>query len=281
MIPHTHREIYETGDRFSVYFMGDVHAGNAFADEKQFARDCEEYAKNPFARFVLMGDLIDAIIFKDKRYRPAAHSGAGRDNIIDYEIDKFCDLAAPLQGRCIGALTGNHEDTITVRCGTNPSQRIADRLEAPFLGYSSLLKIAMSQHDGQRHSHTRSVMLHLHHGHGGGSRTAGGSITTLDRNRAHYEADVFAYGHVHKLKSNSEVVICHAGNKVMAKEQILLITGTYLRTLSETTTPTYSEKAGFPPTAIGCACVHLRPDVGSKSSLSKPGRGWVYMRAEV
>lgn len=279
MIAHTHHETYQGGDTYDLVFMGDVHAGAKDSDEKAFARDVARHAENPFARFIFMGDLIDAIVFTDKRYRPSSRRGADRDNIIDYEVDRFCDLAAPAKGKIIGVLTGNHEDVITVKCGTNPAQRIAENLEAPYLGYSALVKFIMAQDNGIRPHATRSVILHVHHGHGGASRTAGGAITTLDRNRSCYEADIFAYGHVHQRKSNPSVVIAWGGKKLIARPKLLLLTGTYLRTLSDSTTPTYAEKKGYPPTAIGGIVCHLKPST-SAPKIDDPGSGWVRITAE-
>lgn len=277
MICTTRQVSYNYGDVIKIPVFSDAHLGSRWCDEKALRRDVEAVANDPHVKMVLLlGDQTDSIVCSDKRYRPSTHVAPGRDDVVDYEVDRAVDVFSPLRGK-LAICAGNHEDVILKRFGTDPTQRICEKLEAEYLGFSFIMKLSMQEGNGNKRG--RSVIIHGHHGHGGGSRTAGGNITKFDRDRAHFEADIYLRGHVHQRYAVRQTVIAHGGQKLLAKPQILAICGTYLRTLSNNTTPTYSEVKGFPPTEIGGVTICLQPDWGHPDPRD-PGKGWVRMWSE-
>lgn len=54
-------EVYEPGDSYRLWGLGDFHAGAIDFDEAQLRKHVKEIAADPFARVVLMGDYGDLI----------------------------------------------------------------------------------------------------------------------------------------------------------------------------------------------------------------------------
>lgn len=104
-------------------------------------------------------------------------------------------------------------------------------------------------------------MIMAHHGFGGANaRKEGGSLNAYIDHALRFEGwDIAAYGHRHDkwVKVIPRVAPQESGNSVKqpwvrAIDRTVLQCGTYLRTLSHSDYPTYSEKAGYPPRPLGC-----------------------------
>ena len=254
MIIHEVRIPYKYGDEFRLKPLGDIHYGNTYCDKtalKSYLSDCDENT-----RIVGLGDYIDAIISRDvKRYMKHSDDSTS-DAIIDEQVDGLCEILMPYKDLFIGVGDGNHEHTVVKHHGTNPMKRISERLGCKHLGYSWLIKLVFHE-DGSR---VRTVIIRGHHGWGGGSRTQGADLTKYSKDIAYWDADIFLYGHTHKLQSDKMERLGIAGKKLVAKPKYLFVCGTFLKTLSLTTDATYSEVAGYPPTSIGAPNITIKPE---------------------
>jgi len=250
---------YKPGGIIKIKPIFDVHFGSKFCDVtefKTFLRDA--FTENTY--FIGGGDLLDSIIVKDaKRYRKSGDDMEG-DDIIDQQIDKMVDMLMPYKEKIIGLCSGNHEDTITKRCSTNPMKRICKALDVPFLGFSCLVRLILEKEGG---GGIRTLVIREHHGWGGGSRTRGANITKYERDIGKWDADIFLYGHVHQKQYDRVPRLGIGGQrgavKLMSRPTIMCICGTYLKTFSETADPTYSEAKGFPPAEIGGITIKIKP----------------------
>ena len=136
-----------------------------------------------------------------------------------------------------------------------------------YTGYSCLLKIVFSHNGGAG----RSVIIRQHHGWGGGSRTRGANITKYERDIGKWDADIFLYGHVHQKQFDRVPRLGMRGLKLIARHQLMVLCGSYLKTYSETEDPTYAEIKGFPPVEIGGVTIKIKPD----------SNRWVHLSAEL
>lgn len=253
----THRINYSYGDKIEIIPVFDVHYGNKWCDIKSLITYLEEHKG---AYIIGGGDLLDSITIKDFRYRKSADGNKEGDDVIDQQVKKMVEILMPYRDRIIGLATGNHEDTITEKCGTNPTKRMCEALGCEFLGYSGLIKIVMSETNKEgKKSRTRTVVVRYHHGWGGGSRTQGADLTKYSKDLVYWDADIFMYGHVHRRQSDRVPRLGLSGEKLVSKPKIILICGTYLKTYSDNTDPTYSEKAGYPPIEIGGLSFTIQP----------------------
>lgn len=250
MIVTEYRIPYALGQTIPIKQITDVHDGNTHCDIASYKRflDGESY-------YIGTGDIFDAIVVPDKRYSKGSDISPETD-FIDEAIERQCDLLAPHRDRIIGLGLGNHESVALDRCGTNMIKRLCKRLGVPYLGYSGLLKLVFSENN----SRTRTVKVRYHHGWGGGSRTTGGDLTKFSKDMAYWDADLFLYGHVHQLKVDVIPRLGISGTRLIAKPKTMVIGGTFLKTYSDTTDPTYSEIKGYPPVPIGGAKINIKPN---------------------
>jgi hypothetical protein len=211
-----------------------------------------------------VGDWLDSIIVPDKRYRKQFDANE-TEAIIDEEIDTLYDVMKPHAKQIIGIGDGNHEDNILKLCGTNPIRRLCSKLstkehEIPYLGYSWLLQVVFYMDKNNRMEQTRRLIIRGHHGWGGGSRTEGADITKYSHDVKFWQADVFLYGHVHKLRFHDLEEGRMIGDKRWVTfQKKMIVCGTYQRTYSNGPEATWAETRGFPPTTIKHPVAFLKP----------------------
>lgn len=254
MILHEYRIPYRLGQEFRLKPLFDAHLGNRFCDEAALKRYLSGGDENTY--ILGGGDILDSIITKDiKRYSKLADMSEG-DAIIDEQIDRAYGLLQPYMGRIIGLGTGNHEASILKHHGTHPIRNLCRMLNTTSLGYSWMVRLRFREEQGRG----RTLMIHGHHGWGGGSRTQGADLTKYSKYVAHWSADMFLFGHVHRLQSDKIDRLAWIGDKLVAKPKWLFLCGTFLKTLSTNDEPTYSEQGGYPPVSIGAPTITLKPD---------------------
>ena len=248
---YEYRIPYKYGETKYLKPIFDVHYGNRFCDVNKFKAHLEDNADESY--IIGGGDWADCILVGDKRYSKTIDVLAGNAT-VDTAVNDLTELLEPYKDRIIGLGMGNHDD-ICIQHGTNPMERLCKNLECEFLGYSWYVKLLFSE-DGAR---SRTLRIRGHHGWGGGSRTEGADITKYSKDMAYWDADMFLYGHVHKYQSTQIDRMGVVGKKLVSKPVHLYICGTFLRTLSNTADPTYSEKAGYPPVRVKSHTIPIRP----------------------
>lgn len=266
MIVRTINIPYKYGESFKLLPISDIHydgrGKNSTCDVRKFREDLKKNVDES-TMILGIGDWFGGIIPSDvKRYRKA-HDAAEGEDILDESINGLAEELFPYREQIYAIGDGNHEDSILIHCGTNMIKRLIDKLntgiEKPILhvGYSWLLQLRFRTETGLG----RSMVIRGHHGWGGGSRTEGADITKFAHDVKFWQADLFLYGHVHKLKLNDIEegrVVGETGWKTYRKRMV--VCGTYQKTYSTTTTATYAEKKGYPPTTIKHPIIMLTPD---------------------
>lgn len=256
---------YQYGETFKLLPISDIHydgrGKNSLCDVAKLRKHLKEQVDEKTI-ILTVGDNFGGIIPSDvKRYRKA-HDSADGEDILDESINGLTDEFMPYREQIYGFGDGNHEDSILQHCGTNLTKRLIDKLnngiKKPilYLGYSWLLQIKFNQDAGR----VRSLIIRGHHGWGGGSRTEGADITKFAHDVKFWRADLFLYGHVHKLKLNDIEegrMVGDNGWKTGLKR--MCVCGTYQRTYSKSKSATYAEKKGFPPTTIRHPLIYLTP----------------------
>jgi UDP-2,3-diacylglucosamine pyrophosphatase LpxH len=244
---------YIYGETIKVKPLSDVHLGSRHCDIKAMKQYIGE--PDPKTYIIGLGDMMDCIIVSDsKRYRKNGDDIEGED-IIGESVNRWVDILTPYRDQIMGLGIGNHEDNIVKRCSINPIKAICDRMAVPYLGYSFLLRLLFREEQGRG----RTVIIRGHHGYGGGSRTQGADLTKFSKDCAFFDADIFLYGHVHKLQYDTVPRLSLVGDTLTAKDKHMVICGTFLKTYSGTTDVTYAESAGYPPAKIGGAVISIKP----------------------
>jgi hypothetical protein len=266
MIARTITIPYKYGQTFKLLPFADIHydgkGKNSICDVSKLKKDLKENIDDN-SLIIGVGDWFGGIIPSDvKRYRKE-HDAAEGEDILDESIDGLAEIFMPYREKIIAIGEGNHEDSILQHCGTNMIKRFVEKLndglEKPILhlGFSWLLKVLFSE-NGAR---IRPVIIRGHHGWGGGSRTEGADITKFAHDVKFWQADLFLYGHVHKLKVNDlEEGRMIGDNNWKTYLKKMVVCGTYQRTYGQGTTATYAERRGYPPTSIRVPVIYLKPN---------------------
>lgn len=238
------------GEQIEFVPIGDLHDGNPNSKFKLFKEFVDYVEKTPDCYTILMGDLIDAIAVNDPRYDPRSV-----DSMIDECIDRVEDAIAPLakKGKVLAALQGNHEWKLEKHGIGNPIKRMCRRLDMPYGDYSCFIKLKVVPK-----THKPSLVIYTHHGHHAGRKT-GSSVNNVEGLAQHWAGDVFLVGHAHQLWGTRKVRTGWGGSRKL----VFANTGSFLETASMGTC-SYAERAGYPPTKLGCVKIKwfpLRDDI--------------------
>jgi hypothetical protein len=257
---------YKYGDTFKLLPLSDLHydgrGRNSLCDIQKLRKDLKERVDEKTI-ILGIGDWFGGILPSDvKRYRKA-HDSASGENILDEQIDGLYEELSPYKEQIYAIGDGNHEDSILIHCGTDLIRRLIAKLNTDIqkpiihLGYSWLLQLRFREIDGR----SRTIVIRGHHGWGGGSRTEGADITKYSHDVKFWSADLFLYGHVHRLKLNDIEegrIVGDSSWKTFLKRMV--ICGTYQKTYASTQSATYAEKKGFPPVTLRHPIIYLTPD---------------------
>ena len=252
-----------------------MHHGNALSSTKLFKEELvNRHKDNPDCYFLDLGDGMDLIVGQagDKRWKASMVDPKyiGQDNPIDKMIDGYAALIYPIKDRLVAMLDGNHSLSILERYGTNPTQRVAHRLWATpdsfdevdrrLLGYSGFL-VTRFEYKGGRNSRVRSLTWNLTHGISNGTgKTLGGYITSMGTDASHYLADIHCFGHNHRLAGIDRIKIGvdTPGRKIISKKEVVLNTGTFLKSFADSTDVSYAERARYIPGELGYMELNVR-----------------------
>lgn len=247
--------------------LGDVHLGAAACDERLFKEVINTVAADPDAYWVLMGDAINAIGIRDPRFSADDLAPWIRANMLadlaKAETDRFLKMIQPIAGKCLAALTGNHEETlkkynerdihadivagIKSMGGMSPEEKLS-------LGYYGWLQLSFRRSGGSG----KQININMHHGMGGG-RSAGGKANRIQQWLWSHNADIVIFGHTHNTSVQVEAVeSINTSGKVSVSKRFGLYSGTFLRTGIEGRT-TYSEEKGYNAIPLGGASITIRP----------------------
>ena len=257
---HTIRLPYEYGQTIELLPISCVHMGNTQSDAKAFKR----YLKNNVndSTYILgLGDLLDCIVIKDmKRYSKTSDSSKG-DAVVDEQEDAMADILGDYAHQIAILGEGNHEAKITLG-GHNPTKGLINKLERisgkpiAYGGYSWGLRIVLHENNAR----VRTILVRGHHGWGGASRSEGASLVKYWKELNNWAVDIGFYAHDHRIKTDFKPMLRMLKNKVVASNKFIGLTGTFLKTLSDTEDAAYSERAGYPPVPLGGVKALIKPN---------------------
>ncbi len=260
---YTKQIIYYSPDnpKIRIACFSDTHHGDEGFARNHFYRWRDKHRKVPQTWFLCLGDNVEAIGPKDKRftlghidkkYRMADNFNA----LINMQINDFCKDIEPIKDKLLGSARGNHEQKLLEHTGVDVHEIICNRLAIKDLGYSFLMLLTLRQEGNKGRS--RSLRIYGMHGWGGGSRTLGGDKTKVGGKLGEYEADIFLFGHSHQAWDEPKPRIGINNNgQPLSKPMIIANTGTFKKSISAGVVPTYSEMRGYPPQYLGGRVIEI------------------------
>jgi hypothetical protein len=237
----------------SVVFVpiSDTHIGHVDCD-RQYLQDTVAWIKKKGAITCLMGDMIDAIGMRDKRFEVNSLDPfflPYLDQLYQKQVEVFLDIVRPIKDQILWAMTGNHETTIKKRSSFDAVALIASALEIPVLtdpGFSVLRFRASTSNCNTR--------IWASHGCFLGGRYRGGKINTLERVSQYFPGcDLYLAGHTHDkwIIEGHQVRLTHA-LKIEERRCYFTNTGAILRTYQEKEHDTWASRSVFSPQVPGC-----------------------------
>jgi hypothetical protein len=251
----TVRENAPLGTEFHLYPLGDVHYGSANCDTDAFDGAVSTIDHDPLARWIGMGDYIEAIAPRDKRWSAGGIDQSviplsAQDRIGDVYVEKMSDKLAPIIDKCWAMGEGNHERVFNGMFYTNLCVRILEKLGRPdiYSGWAAMTRAVFEDSANHRCS------LRLFHSHGWqAGRMEGAKVNQLDYIMGWIEdCHIYLQGHSHSrlVKTKTKLGTNPSFTKLVAYDAYGAHTGSFLRTY-EQDTEGYGECAGYPPVPIG------------------------------
>jgi len=238
-----------------------VHHAQDASNEDLLIEDLKD--KPPNRYIIGVGDELDSISRGDKRHKleDLKDKFANKKTyprLITAEVDDLCNIYAKYTNKdeWLGHISGNHPLVLCEESQIDPVMSMCEKLGHRYLGYSAFVPLSI-----EAKSRRVSCMIMAHHGFGGGgARKEGSGVNAYVDHALRFEGwDIACYGHRHDrwVRTIPRIKPQESGHLirspwVRAVDRVVLQCGTYMRTLSHSEYPTYSEKAGYPPRPIGC-----------------------------
>jgi hypothetical protein len=157
---------------------------------------------------------------------------------------RIVELLEPYKDRCLGLLTGNHEERTFKQSGHDPSRAMAKMLDVPYLRYGAFLRLLVN-----------GVGYTVYATHGGsGAATSAGKLNAVKKLANWADADIYLMGHMHDLIVDSQIrKVLDLRNKVVRdKRTTFCVTGSFLNYEDS-----YSEMKCYSPGRIGSPRIRL------------------------
>lgn len=271
-------EVYDPGDEYQLWGLGDFHAGAPDFDEAALRRHVKLIDATENARVVLMGDYGDLIDpRRDRRadslpiptrYRDAMFAEGG---IPSETVAHVCEILDPIRDKVIGILEGNHETSIRKHMDRSIASEIAAELDlsSKLLGYGGFINWSFARRSGKGCSRT-TIVIHAHHGYQAGRRS-GAKLNEAQLEKSRYPAaDIIMRGHAHDKIAHVYDAVVPGIHHVRDSPWVYVCTGTYklgrVDTVAAKGEPhhdTWEATKGFHPKArsrLGPPVVHVRPN---------------------
>jgi len=244
---------------WKLYPIGDTHLGIKHCTESDLQKKITEIKDNPQALWIGMGDYGEFITPTDPRWDCkviAEWLENEQDNIAEEQTKYICKLFEPIRDKCIGLLSGNHEESIRHYLRVHVQKNLCDRLELPNLGYSCWVKLRFARENSNEHHVYKGVFSHG----SGWAVTPGAKMNRLQRFMNAFDARIYGIGHMHDIITHTVPYLeLSDSNIIRQKEKVGAITGCWFKTYAQDIPPSYGEMKNYPPTSLGCPVFTIDP----------------------
>jgi hypothetical protein len=222
---------------------------------------------SPDTYWIGMGDYADLITKNDKRFDAGGlASWVKPDDIIESQRKWLVDLFKPIASKCLGLLSGNHEETIHLNHQDDLARHLANDLGIRYAGYSCFIKLDFTKSKTLllNSGWVYGCVIHAWHG-AGAAQTEGARLMRLMRLVNDIQADIYLMGHLHCMGQYTPDRLVLKNGRVKSVKLAAAMTGSWLKAYAqphedEDITPGYAEMKGYKPSRIGCPIVHIYPN---------------------
>lgn len=234
--------INEKTPKIQLVPFGDVHFGDKSANLLRAKETIDWVQVHPYARLILMGDLLNSAT---KTSVGAAVFDESYQGQVQY--DMMIELLEPVKNKIYGSLLGNHEQRIVNTTGYNVIKMMSKELGHKYYGYGSFIKLNVSG---------KNYIIYATHGSSGATLPYTKIKKVLDMS-SYIDADVYLYAHVHSEQVHTqEVKRVNLRNRTIEKrKKFYVLTGHYLNYEDS-----YAEMKNMRPDKQGSPTVTFRGD---------------------
>lgn len=255
-MPPVQRLDYAGHDEIIVRPIGDVHIGNPAFDHAYWERLLREIRDTPNMYWIGCGDYIENANKKQK------HGGVyGQTMGPGKQVRVIQDDLAPIAGKCLGMIGGNHDHWSKDDVDLDPARIIAQGLgvEEKYGEDGLVVRIELGPRTrvggrrGLAGSNKARYVFYVTHG-SSGSALVGGKALALQRAGDVCLADVVIGAHVHSeivFKSVMYTPTFHDVHNVTYREVTYVNTGSLLGYTA------YARTRRYRPQPVGVPAIHL------------------------
>jgi len=241
-----------------IVLFGDVHWGTKACAEDLVKETAEEIRKDSTLCWIGVGDFLDCIGFRDKRFDPRTlpdrYDISDLDDLFMLQTQEFVDIVDPIRDQCIGLLSGNHEDMIRRFHNVNVYHHLCKTLLPEGIEFDDFCLEDMTMLSIKHREGKRPIVLWVTHGTGGAARTVEIALRRVKQWMNQFIADAYAMGHVHwAVADNNVVAIDQKGREV---RRAVAITGGFLKAYLRDVS-TYVERRILPPIPLSAMVMSI------------------------
>ena len=252
-------------DIFKITPLGCIHYGGSDCAVDLLKACVRKIAQEPNHFWIGMGDYAECIGPPDKRFDARDLDPATRlaelHDLSNSQLRKLAAILDPIRSRCLGLLSGNHEETMALRYFADVHGRFCELMSNDFgpldLTYSAILRLRFCR---CRKNGAIPVRIWAHHGAGGG-RKSGAIINRIEDMPLHFpRCHIYIMGHVHRRDAGIRMAldIPDKSDTLIEVPRAWGITGTFKRTYQQGGRG-YGEKGQMQPTSLGVITFLIRP----------------------
>lgn len=263
----------EKPEKIDIFFLGDIHEGNANHAETEFKEAVKYIKENQNKTYVIgMGDYIDGINHKDPRFDPVeiCRKYKLRDlkNLPVKQVENLLAALNPIQDKFIGLIAGNHEEKYVKHNSFDPVWLMSQKMTSKpkILGYNGWVKFGFFYENDRRRSNF-NIDIALSHGIGGGGFREGYPVNLIHDIFRFIDADVHIMGHIHQMivdVTSERITVLK--NKIKRRKVLYGSNGCFMRKEKIGTRGYFEGKKGK-PSSIGM--LKLTLDLGWKKTKTK------------
>lgn len=246
-------------EKIAIIPMGDLHLGFKYIDKEKLQGFVDVIRKEKNFYWIGMGDYCECINLSDVRFDSAVLDSfciKKLDDLPKAQATEFIKFVNPIRHKCLGLLTGNHEDLIRRKYHQDIMGYICTDLGVPCLSSTALIKIYFKRRTAQK-----TITIFAMHGFGG-TRTETASLMKIMKKGNEFDADIYLMGHDHfKITHTKTKIIVYGGKEgyAQAVKKIFAVTGTFKQNYGDGEKSDWAERMSYPPTSTGAVKITIEP----------------------
>jgi hypothetical protein len=250
-----------------LYFIGDPHFGTIACCEDRVKEAVETIHDDKNGIWVNTGDNGEYITPDDPRYDNGMIADwVSKKDVAKSQEKHIAEIFRPIATKCIGMNWGNHEFEYTKHKFGDVHSWLCEDLKVINLGFACFIDLVF-----KRENSTSSHRYRCCGTHGSSnSITPAGKLNVLHRWMQGNDAQIYWYAHMHDILHKPRGYLSVGNNKkLINKEALGVVTGSFYRTYMEGIDATYGERKNYPLNKIGYPMIEINVEEDTLSFSEK------------